>query len=400
MRTPESVYPHFDNARYPFHDGILGMRHAAVNTPDPATKKTTGKGEPETNAVELQPKLILASDVKKQAVRWLWENKILRGALSLITGLGGVTKTYWTVYLASCITNGKDWADGTPCELGSVLFFYGEEGIADVYMERFEANGVDRSKVVFWDGMVDENNEHSETDVSLKMVAEIETAIKATAEKTGVSVQMVVVDPISNYWGGINENSNADVRSVLRRLQRLADKTGVAFVLIQHTGKSSKSHAQQKVLGSTGIVAACRAVWGVFVDPDDKDVRLFAPVKVNFGYQHTAVSYRISSSGRLEIIDGSIPDLTADDIESAQQAARRVARNQRPSKRDECAMWLWAALADGEKPAKRIYELGKEHGYSEPTIDRAKTELEIESKRIGFGKEGYVVWNLPCTVEC
>ena len=265
-------------------------------------------------------------------------------------------------------------------------------------MERFECNGVDRSKVVFWDGMVDENNERS--DVSLKMIDDIENAINATAEKTGVPVQMVVVDPISNFWGGVNENSNAEVRSVLRRLQRLAEKTGVAFVLIQHTGKSGKPHAQQKVLGSTGIVAACRAVWGVFIDPDDRGVRIFAPVKVNFGYNHTAVSYRISvPDGKVEIIDGSIPDWTADDIEAAQKAARREARSQRPTKREECAMWLWTVLANGEKPVKEIYELGKIKGYSERTIDRVKSELEIESKRVGFGEKGHVIWKLSCSEE-
>lgn len=392
MRTPDNTHRHFGTPLYPFPDGILGSLQAAVNT-SPHVEKVN-------DAVELRPKLVLASDVKKKPVKWLWKNKILRGAISLITGLSGVTKTYWTVYMAACITNGWDWADGSPCELGSVLFFYGEEGIADLYTERFESNGVDRSKVVFWDGMIDENDERSEVDVSLKMIAEIGNAIKATAEKTGLPVQMVVVDPISNFWGGINENSNADVRSVLRRLQRLAEKMEVAFVLIQHTGKSGKSHAQQKVLGSTGIVAACRAVWGVFVDPDDKDVRLFAPVKVNFGYNHTAVSYRIvSPGGKVEIIDGSIPGLTADDIESAQQVARREARSQRPSKRDECAMWLWTVLAGGEKPVKKIYELGRAKGYSEPTIDRAKAELEIESKRVGFGKDGQIVWKLSCSEE-
>jgi len=395
LRTPENSYHHFDNPFYPFPDERIGKRHTPA-VPDPLVKKPTDKekqNDLEKNA--LHPKLVLASDVKKQPTRWLWENKILRGALSLITGLGGVTKTYWTVYMASCITGGRNWADGSPCELGSVLFFYGEEGIADVYLERFESNDVDQSKVVFWDGMISEDGESSDVDVSLKMIAEIETAIKATAEKTGVPVQMVVIDPISNYWGGINENSNADVRSVLKRLQRLADKTGVAFVLIQHTGKSSKSHAQQKVLGSTGIVAACRTVWGVFVDPDDKEVRLFAPVKVNVGYNHTAVSYRISSGGKVEILDDSISDMTADDIESAQQAARREARNRTPSKRDECAMWLWGILSDGEKPVNQIYELGKAQGYSERTIDRTKTELEVGSKRVGFGKEGHIVWNLP-----
>jgi len=381
---------------YPFSERILGGRHTSA-VPEPlATKPDDRSKQSEPEKSVLHPKLVLASDVKKQPVRWLWDNKILRGSLSLITGLSGMTKTYWTVYMASCITTGKNWADGSPCERGSVLFFYGEEGIADVYLERFEANGVDQSKVVFWDGMVDENDESSEVDVSLKMVADIEYAINTAAEKTGVPVQMVVVDPISNYLD-TNENSNTAVRSVLKRLQRLADKTDVAFVLIQHTGKSSKAHAQQKVLGSTAIVAACRAVWGVFVDPDDKNTRIFAPVKMNVGHHHTAVSYRISSGGKVEILDGSIPDMTADDIESAQQAARREARNQRPSKRDECAMWLWGILSDGEKPVNQIYELGKAQGYSERTIDRAKAELEVGSKRVGFGKEGHIVWETFCS---
>jgi len=233
-----------------------------------------------------------------------------------------------------------------------------------------------------------------------RLLFPIRYAINATAEKTGVPVRMAVVDPISNYLGDTNENSNVAVRSVLKRLQRLADKTGIAFVFIQHTGKSGKPHAQQKVLGSTAIVAACRSVWGVFVDPDDRNVRLFAPVKVNVGYQHTAVSYRISPGGKVEIIDGSIPDLTADDIESAQQAARREARSQRSSKRNECAMWLWTVLTDGEKPVNQIYELGKAQGYSERTIDRAKAELEVGSRRVGFGKEGHIVWDLPCSEEC
>ena len=397
LRTPENIHHHLDDALYPFPERILGGRHTSA-VPEPLAKNPDDRSkqsESEKNA--LHPKLVLASDVKKQPIRWLWENKLLRGSLSLITGLSGITKTYWTVYMASCITNGRDWADGSPCELGSVLFFYGEEGIADVYLERFEANGVDQSKVVFWDGMIGADGECSDADVSLKMVAEIETAINAAAEKTGVPVQLVVVDPISNYLGDTNENSNVAVRSVLKRLQRLADKTGVAFVLIQHTGKSNKPHAQHKVLGSTAIVAACRAVWGVFVDPDDRDVRIFAPVKMNMGHHHTAVSYRISSSGKVEILDGSIPDLTADDIESAQQTARREARNQRPSKRDECAMWLWDVLSDGEKPVNQIYELGKALGYSERTIDRTKTEMEIESKRIGFGKEGHIVWKTACS---
>ena|GEM_PF-6894799 len=101
--------------------------------------------------------------------------------------------------------------------------------------------------------LVDQNGERSEIDITLLDIAEIERAIEDTANITGLPVLMVVIDPISNYWGGIKENSNAEVRSVLKPLQHLAEKTETAFVLIQHTGKADKEYAQQRVLGSTGM---------------------------------------------------------------------------------------------------------------------------------------------------
>jgi RecA-family ATPase len=167
----------------------------------------------------------------------------------------------------------------------------------------------------------DGNGEHFDTDVTLGMITEIEQAIKRTAKETKLPVKMVVIDPIANYWGNIQENSNAEVRSVLKPLQMLAEKTGVACIMIQHIGKGDKAHAQQKVLGSTGIVAVCRAVWGVYQDTEDKSLCLFAPVKINCGHNHTAVSYRIMPpDGKVEIIDGNIENLTGDDIESALKA--------------------------------------------------------------------------------
>lgn len=337
-------------------------------------------GKTSKKNITARPILVRASEVEEKAIQWLWENKIPGGMLSLIAGLGGLGKSFWTIYMTAVITNGWDWADGSPCEKGSVLFFYGEEGIADTYKRRFRGNGVDQSKVVFLNGAewIDEDNERSERDVTLDMVDVIEQSIKDTAEATGLPVKMVVIDPIANYWGGIKENSNAEVRAVLKPLQHLAERTGTAFVLIQHTGKGDKEHAQQRVLGSTGIVAACRSVWGVYADPDEKGKRIFAPVKVNCGYDHTAVSYRIiPPEGRVDIIETGIQK-TGDDIESARQVARA---GRKPDKHDDCAEWLPTVLADGEKPAKEIYELGKAEGFSERLIKDVKKSLGIESVR-------------------
>ncbi len=349
----------------------------------------------QSKKVEKRLRLTLSSEVVEKEITWLWCNKIPCGMLSLIAGLAGVGKSFWTVYMTAVITNGWDWPDGSPCERGSVLFFYGEEGIADTYKKRFQANGADQSKIVFLNGIesIDENKGHSEIDVTLEMVAEIEQAVKETAEKTGLFVKMVVIDPISNYWGNTKEDSNTGVRSVLKPLQLLAEKTGVAFVLIQHVGKGEKTYAQQRVLGSTGIVAACRSVWGIFIDPVDKDKRIFAKLKVNCGFNHTAVSYKIvPPDGKVEIVEASIEGLTGDDIESVRKAAQQVSQGRPPKAVAEVMAWLQNFLADGPKPSKVIMKEAKAKSFSKSTLDRAKENLSIKPKKDGMG--GWT-WELP-----
>jgi len=204
---------------------------------------------------------------------------------------------------------------------------------------------------------------------------------------------MVVIDPISNYWGGIKENSNEDVRSVLKPLQLLAERTGVAFVMIQHFGKGDKEYAQQQILGSTGIVAACRAVWGVYVDPNDKGKLIFAKVKINCGYGHTAVSYRIAPpDGRVEIVEASIENLTGDDIASEQRRTKAGAG--RPAtERNACAALLVEKLKDGRKPSSELKKLLSAEGFSRDTIKAARESLGVEVFRDSDAKCWF--WHLP-----
>ena len=263
-----------------------------------------------------QPILVRASEITEKPIKWLWKNKFPSGALSLMTGLSGVGKTFLTVHITATVTTGRNWADGSPCELGSVLFFYGEEGIADTYNPRFRVNGADLSKIVFLKGVesTEDNrngfltNRYSDTDITLLMVDSIKSAIQQTARTTGFPVKVVVIDPISNYWGfGVNENANTDVRRILKPLQLLAESTEVAFILIQHTGKGEKDYAQQRVLGSTGIVATCRSVWGVYFDPSNTVKRLLAPLKTNCCIAPTTVSYQIvPPDGTVEILESNI----------------------------------------------------------------------------------------------
>ena len=122
----------------PVWDG-LPFSYSGGGTEEPAK----AKGKP----VSIRcPILINPNELTEKEIDWLWFNKIPAGTLNLLTGLAGNQKTFWTVYLASVITNGWNWPDGFPCQQGSVLFFYGEDDLERGYKPRLRANGADQSK--------------------------------------------------------------------------------------------------------------------------------------------------------------------------------------------------------------------------------------------------------------
>ena len=362
-------------------------------------KRQSTKADPCVNneGALVIPKLTRLSSVKEKPVEWLWENKFPCGSLSLITGIGGVGKSYLTIHLTAHVTSGKKWADGSPCEKGSVLFFHGEDGLQDTYKARCRANGVKQSHVVFMEGakMFDKGKAGADAGVTLADVAVIEMAMQQTAKLTGLPCRTVIIDPISNFWGKTNENSNASVRAVLKPLQELAEKSGAAFVLIQHTGKSNKPHAQQKVLGSTGITAICRTVWGVYADPNDTDTnrRLFVPLKVNCGSNHTALAYRITEEGKVAVLETDM-QMTGDDVEALIAAARKEPRGRKPVARNEVTEWLRDFLAKEGKPVKDIQKAAEAKGFSLRTLERAKKELGIKPTK--NGSYGWV-WCILCS---
>jgi hypothetical protein len=338
------------------------------------------------------------SQVEKKPTPWLWQNKIPSGTLTSIAGLPGITKTFWIVKLTAHVTTGKAWDDGSPCEEGSVLLFQGEDGIADVYKERFQANGVREDRSVFVEGMQHQSEDGKlvETLMTLTDIEAIEQTIKSTAKITGIPVKMVVIDPVGKYWGKVHPNDYAKVCSVLGSLRHLAERLEVAIILVNHFGKGNNVHAQQKSLGSTGIMGSCRANWGIYPDPDDEERRIFAPVKMNNGFNHTAVSYRIvAPEGKVEVLATDIP-MTGDDIEVALTAARKAGTKGQPSKAvDKAMQCLYTHLADGEKLASDVYKAAELAGISERTLDRAKQALGVKSR-----KEGAVwFWEFPSPDE-
>lgn len=384
------------------HAKSTGKRNAGGAKTKPASKSRKSDGGQIDSGLclnqageEVRPKLRQLSGVKSKPVKWLWKNKIPRGNLSMIVGQASGGKTFWTVNLTAHVTNGTDWADGTPCEEGSVLFFYGEDGLADTYKKRCKANGVNQDRVVFMEGTeVFKGSESAEASVTVADIGVIRQAIQDTTKTTGVPVKVVFIDPITNYLGKVSGNSASGVRSVLHPLQRLAEELDVAFVLIHHFAKGKRTNLQQQVFGTGALVECCRAVWGVF-HAVDEDVRYFAPVKFNCGADPTSVLFQIAKpSGKVKVLETDIRK-SAEEITDELAAAKKAVAGRPPKALVEVSGWLSDHLSDGGKTAEEIYAAAAAEGFSSRTVDRAKSALGIKSVKHGYGKGSYSAWALP-----
>ncbi|MFZ1103680.1 MAG: AAA family ATPase [Hyphomicrobiaceae bacterium] len=62
-----------------------------------------------------------ASEIPAVPVTWLWPQRIPRGKLALLGGHPGEGKTLISMYMASVVSRGGQWTDGTHAERGQVI---------------------------------------------------------------------------------------------------------------------------------------------------------------------------------------------------------------------------------------------------------------------------------------
>ena len=96
-------------------------------------------------------------------------------------------------------------------------------------------------------------------------------------------IEILVIDALSDFMGGVQQNDNAEVRSVLTPLGELARDTDCAVLGIVHLGKggSGARGAVERVLGSGAFSQVARIIWAVTVNNDDESRRYFGVIKSN-----------------------------------------------------------------------------------------------------------------------
>lgn len=361
-------------------------------------KNGFGTGGEFTRTVEL----IRGSDVKPEPVSWLWGGWLASGKMHVLGGAPGTGKTTISMSLASTVTMGGRWPDGTLSPIGNVVIWSGEDDPADTLVPRLAVSGADLSRIYFVADVFD-GKERRSFDPARDM-----EALQRKLVEVG-EVRLLIVDPIVSAVAG-DSHKNAEVRRGLQPLADLAASMRCALLGITHFSKGTGGRDPvERLTGSLAFGALARVVLVAAKyqeeGEDGRMVRLFVRAKSNIGPDDGGFEYDLNQAemkAHPEIFSSSV--LWGEAVEGA---ARELLATADATGEDgeggtlaDAKRFLSEILAEGPLQTKAIKADADGAGYSWATIRRAQKALGITPRKLGgyFGSgKAHWVWTLPTT---
>jgi len=363
-----------------------------------AEAQRRGWVNPRSNAARIEPsspagssarlKLRRAADVQCQPIGWLWRGYLARGKLHILAGAPGTGKTTITAAIASPLSRGGEWPDGTMAPIGNVLFWSGEDDIADTLAPRLMAAGADLSRVYFVDDIVDRGVTRSfdpATDLA---------ALEQEASRIG-DIGLLIVDPVVSAVVG-DSHKNAEVRRALQPLVNLAARLDCAVLGVSHFSKGSSGRdPTERLIGSIAFGALPRVVLTTARGNDERKPRILTRAKSNIGPDGDGFEYHLEHESA-----GGIEASRVRWGEPLVGTARELLGNLEALKDkplDGAVQFLRDQLSRGPKRASDVRGAADELGLSWRTVQNAKHELGVKSVRESNGNRGSGgwVWELP-----
>lgn len=215
------------------------------------------------------------------------------------------------------------------------------------------------------------------------------------------NVRLIIIDPAGSYIGrtGVNENRDAELRSLLDPMAELAARRRVTIILVKHLNKGAGSKAVHRVSGSVGYVNAVRAAFIVDPDPDDPTRKLFLPPHFNIGPTPPGLAYTLRSLEEDEQrgVLANFPRLGEEEAAalgpqlfraqwvgrvdiSADEALSDKRLRRDPTKVNQCAVWLEGFLSRYAYPSNEIRAAAEREGFTFDNQKEAKAKLRRDGK--------------------
>jgi len=333
---------------------------------------------------------------------WLWPGYLPLNTLVHFAGKSAKGKSPVTLDIISRLSVGKEWPDGAINEIGSrrSVLLAGEDNWSTVIIPRLIAYGADR-KLVSRMRSVLKKNESDIQNVQTALAQDVASLEKVLEQKGDVS--LIVVDPITNYLGGLSMNKESEMRELLMPLAELAQRRGICIVTVGHLNKKTTSDGVQlldRVMGAAAFHGVARQTFLFGDDPetDDKFTHI-----MNFGRPDDKPNLRYKTFKEPIEFEGKKSDVIKvewlgpvenndvdESVEGPKQRDKSTAKTVKELVHNE--------LKDGQKTTEHLVEALKQAGIDEKfNWQRAARSVATNAKGGSEGKGPKTYWWLKDT---
>jgi hypothetical protein len=293
-----------------------------------------------------------------------------------------------TIALAAAVSRGVPLPlDGQHSEPGSVIIMSAEDDPARTIVPRLKCAGAALQKVRILEAVILDEG----TEALPRLRTDIERIGDAAASLG--DCRLIVIDPVSAYLGGTDDHKNAELRGVLSPLKRLAERLNFSVVLVSHLNKGSSVNGKHRVTGSIAYVGACRSNFLFVRDRDDPTGRrvLMLDNGCNLASSVPTLAFRIEERG-----EGPAVEWEAEPVSVTTEDALRAETEHRRDHSDvrECDCWLRETLNACPMAVPDLFKAGRDAGFSQHQLKRAKERIGAETIREGFGPGPKCSWSM------
>jgi hypothetical protein len=324
--------------------------------------------------------LCRVSELQPQPVRWLWPGRLALGKLALLEGDPGLGKSLLTLDLCARLSRGRPLPDGSgPMGPGNALVLNAEDGDSDTVRGRLVALEADLQRVFVFAGA-------GASGVSVRLPSQRHLLDEAL---TRSKARLVILDPLLAFLDSeVAAGNDQSVRRALAPLATLAACHQCSVLLVRHLNKRGGKHAIYRGGGAIGLLGACRSAWLVGYDPLVAGQCVLAQVKNNLAPRQGSIAYQVVAEG------GGAARLTwlGPSPWSAEQVLAGLSRG---AGRLQARAFLLSALEGGPRLVREIWADGQRQGLTARTMQRARRDLSIDSRRVVRGGRQESYWLLP-----
>lgn len=332
--------------------------------------------------------------IRAERTRWLWDQRIPLGTVTLLVGREKLGKSTLCCELAAQLSRGELDGDVSRQPSATLIVSY-EDSAARTIKPRLMAAGADLDYV----HEVTVDSEHGPDLVSLPTDVD---QLGAAALNTGA--RLVIVDPLSASLGSdVDGHRDQDIRRAIAPLVALAERLDLAVLCLAHLNKSQAGDALTRVLGSRGLTAAARSVLTFGRPPDvreDSPDRVLAHPASNLAPEAPSLAWRHEGREVRGDDDDVIPTnrlVLVGECDTKADELIVTRSNDERTDTESAAEWLSDELADGSwHPSREMKVRAKQAGYSDKVLRRAREQLGLEDRRESF--PAVSEWRLPQVV--